>query len=136
MDVGFLGLGRMGSAMARNLMKGGHRLTVWNRSPKAVDELVAAGAAGREPRASCSTRSSSTTTRCTASVPSTCVSRDSCRRLPRHSSSVRAAPDAADDRAAETSLRSLGQLTPQDFGPVAFLFSGDADGGELLTEQD
>lgn len=44
MDVGFLGLGRMGSAMARNLMTAGHRLTVWNRSPAAVDELVAAGA--------------------------------------------------------------------------------------------
>lgn len=44
MDIGFLGLGRMGSAMARNLMKAGHRLTVWNRSPKAVEELVAAGA--------------------------------------------------------------------------------------------
>ena len=45
MDIGFVGLGRMGSAMARNLLNAGHRLTVWNRSATAVEPLVAAGAA-------------------------------------------------------------------------------------------
>lgn len=44
MDVGFLGLGGMGKAMAANLLKAGHRLRVWNRSPGPVDELVALGA--------------------------------------------------------------------------------------------
>ena len=42
--VGFLGLGSMGGGMARRLLDAGHDLIVWNRSPAAADELVAAGA--------------------------------------------------------------------------------------------
>ncbi len=34
MDVGFIGLGSMGSAMARNIAKAGHRVRAWNRSSK------------------------------------------------------------------------------------------------------
>jgi len=33
MDVGFIGLGKMGIAMARNLAKAGHNVRAWNRSP-------------------------------------------------------------------------------------------------------
>jgi 3-hydroxyisobutyrate dehydrogenase-like beta-hydroxyacid dehydrogenase len=33
MDVGFIGLGKMGIAMARNLAKAGHQVRAWNRSP-------------------------------------------------------------------------------------------------------
>jgi 3-hydroxyisobutyrate dehydrogenase-like beta-hydroxyacid dehydrogenase len=36
MDIGFIGLGRMGGAMARNLVKAGHKVHAWNRSPEAV----------------------------------------------------------------------------------------------------
>ena len=36
MDVGFIGLGKMGSAMARNIVKAGHRVRAWNRSPDAA----------------------------------------------------------------------------------------------------
>lgn len=43
--VGFIGLGVMGKAMARNLVKAGLRVTVHNRSRKAVEELVTEGAA-------------------------------------------------------------------------------------------
>ena len=32
MDVGFIGLGAMGSAMAANLVKAGHQVQAWNRS--------------------------------------------------------------------------------------------------------
>ena len=32
MDVGFIGLGAMGSAMATNLVKAGHKVRAWNRS--------------------------------------------------------------------------------------------------------
>jgi len=32
MKIGFIGLGRMGAEMARNLSKGGHDLVVWNRT--------------------------------------------------------------------------------------------------------
>jgi len=42
--IGFIGLGLMGKPMARNLIKGGHRLVVHNRSRAAVDELAAEGA--------------------------------------------------------------------------------------------
>lgn len=44
MKIGFVGLGQMGAAMAANLMKAGHEVTVWNRSPAKADALVAAGA--------------------------------------------------------------------------------------------
>jgi 3-hydroxyisobutyrate dehydrogenase-like beta-hydroxyacid dehydrogenase len=33
MDVGFIGLGKMGIAMARNIAKSGHHVRAWNRSP-------------------------------------------------------------------------------------------------------
>ena len=32
MEIGFIGLGAMGSAMAKNLAAAGHRVTAWNRS--------------------------------------------------------------------------------------------------------
>ncbi|MGW4692972.1 NAD(P)-dependent oxidoreductase [Kitasatospora cineracea] len=44
MDVGFIGLGGMGRAMARRLLAAGHTVRVWNRSPEPVAELVAEGA--------------------------------------------------------------------------------------------
>ncbi|SNB71919.1 3-hydroxyisobutyrate dehydrogenase [Arboricoccus pini] len=43
MRVGFLGLGGMGAAMAANLIKAGHEVTVWNRSPAPADRLAAMG---------------------------------------------------------------------------------------------
>jgi 2-hydroxy-3-oxopropionate reductase len=50
--VGYIGLGIMGGAIARNLMKAGHELVVHNRSQKAVQELVALGAkAASSPKA-------------------------------------------------------------------------------------
>jgi 3-hydroxyisobutyrate dehydrogenase-like beta-hydroxyacid dehydrogenase len=42
--IGFLGVGTMGSAMARRLVDAGHDVVVWNRSAQAVDALVDAGA--------------------------------------------------------------------------------------------
>jgi 3-hydroxyisobutyrate dehydrogenase-like beta-hydroxyacid dehydrogenase len=44
MNVGFIGLGGMGKAMATNLVKAGHHVRVWNRSSAPVKELVAQGA--------------------------------------------------------------------------------------------
>jgi 2-hydroxy-3-oxopropionate reductase len=42
--VGFVGLGVMGRPMARNLVRAGHRVVVWNRSAGPAAELAAAGA--------------------------------------------------------------------------------------------
>jgi 3-hydroxyisobutyrate dehydrogenase-like beta-hydroxyacid dehydrogenase len=44
MKVGFIGLGHMGSAMATNLIKAGHEVTVFNRSPEKRQALVKLGA--------------------------------------------------------------------------------------------
>lgn len=44
MNVAFLGLGRMGRAMAAHLAHAGHRLSVWNRSPGKAGALTALGA--------------------------------------------------------------------------------------------
>lgn len=44
MEVGFLGTGRMGKAMAANLLKAGHRVRAWDKSPEPLHELERAGA--------------------------------------------------------------------------------------------
>jgi 3-hydroxyisobutyrate dehydrogenase-like beta-hydroxyacid dehydrogenase len=44
MKIGFIGLGRMGSAMATNLIEGGHQVTVFNRSIQKARALVELGA--------------------------------------------------------------------------------------------
>src|SRR5438094_6339764 len=46
MQLGMIGLGRMGANMVRRLLKGGHRCVVFDMSPKAVNELVQEKAAG------------------------------------------------------------------------------------------
>jgi 3-hydroxyisobutyrate dehydrogenase len=42
--VGFIGLGKMGGHMARNLLKAGHELRAFDSAPAAVEAAVAAGA--------------------------------------------------------------------------------------------
>ena len=42
--IGFIGLGIMGGGMARNLLKAGFDLTVWNRTAERMQPLVEAGA--------------------------------------------------------------------------------------------
>jgi 2-hydroxy-3-oxopropionate reductase len=44
MQLGFIGLGAMGNAMALNLIKGGHAVSVWARRPEAAKPLLDAGA--------------------------------------------------------------------------------------------
>jgi len=46
MQIGMIGLGRMGANMARRLMRKGHRCVVFNRSPQVVNELVKEKAVG------------------------------------------------------------------------------------------
>src|ERR1700752_1088176 len=45
-QLGMIGLGRMGANMVRRLLKGGHQCVVFNRSPKPVAELVKQKAVG------------------------------------------------------------------------------------------
>jgi 6-phosphogluconate dehydrogenase len=46
MEVGLIGLGRMGAGMARRWLRGGHQVVVNNRSPGPIKELEADGAIG------------------------------------------------------------------------------------------
>lgn len=48
MDIGFVGLGHMGAGIAGNLIRAGHSLIAWNRSPGPVEALVEAGARAAE----------------------------------------------------------------------------------------
>ena len=51
MDIGFIGLGKMGFPMARRLIEAGHQLVVFDTRSDAVDRLVAMGAqAASSPR--------------------------------------------------------------------------------------
>ncbi len=45
MKIGFIGLGAMGSAMARNLVAAGHEVQAWNRSGGAIDGVTMVGIA-------------------------------------------------------------------------------------------
>src|SRR5688572_33162906 len=46
MELGMIGLGRMGGNMVRRLMRGGHRCVVHDRSPDSVAALQTEGAVG------------------------------------------------------------------------------------------
>jgi 6-phosphogluconate dehydrogenase len=46
MQLGMIGLGRMGANMVRRLLKGGHRCVVFDRSPDAINNLVKEKAVG------------------------------------------------------------------------------------------
>jgi 6-phosphogluconate dehydrogenase len=48
MQLGMIGLGRMGANMARRLMRGGHQCVVYDRSADAVKALAAEGATGSD----------------------------------------------------------------------------------------
>ncbi len=48
MKIGFIGLGIMGKPMAKNLIKAGHELKVYDINPDAVKDLVSAGAIAAE----------------------------------------------------------------------------------------
>ena len=64
MQLGMIGLGRMGANMVRRLMRGGHACVVYDHTPQAVEALAKEGATGsaslaefvqhlRAPRAVC-----------------------------------------------------------------------------------
>jgi len=44
MKFAMIGLGRMGGNMVKRLLRGGHEVVVWNRSPQPVEEAVKEGA--------------------------------------------------------------------------------------------
>ena len=46
MQLGMIGLGRMGANMVRRLIRGGHDCVVFDMSPKAVEELAKEKATG------------------------------------------------------------------------------------------
>ena len=48
MQLGMIGLGRMGANMVRRLMRGGHECVVWDVNPDNVKQLASEGAAGAE----------------------------------------------------------------------------------------
>ena len=48
MELGFIGLGRMGGNMVQRLSQGGHRVVVHDRNPEAIRKVNAYGAAGTD----------------------------------------------------------------------------------------
>ncbi|HEV3215949.1 MAG TPA: NAD(P)-dependent oxidoreductase [Vicinamibacterales bacterium] len=57
-ELGFIGLGAMGTPMARNLLKAGHRVTVFARRKQAMEPLLADGAQGAASPADVASQSS------------------------------------------------------------------------------
>jgi len=55
MNIGFLGLGQMGAGMAANLIKAGHHVTIYNRTPGKAAALLAEGAKEAQTPAEAST---------------------------------------------------------------------------------
>jgi 6-phosphogluconate dehydrogenase len=48
MQLGMIGLGRMGANLTRRLMRDGHHMVVWNASPAPIAQLASEGAVGAE----------------------------------------------------------------------------------------
>jgi 6-phosphogluconate dehydrogenase len=48
MELGMVGLGRMGANMTRRLLAAGHRIVVYDRDPAAISAMVAEGAVGAD----------------------------------------------------------------------------------------
>jgi len=48
MELAMIGLGKMGGNMASRLLRGGHRVVVYNRSPEPIQAAVAEGAVGSD----------------------------------------------------------------------------------------
>jgi 6-phosphogluconate dehydrogenase len=48
MQLGMIGLGRMGANLTRRLMRDGHEMVVWNRDPAPTAQLASEGAVGSE----------------------------------------------------------------------------------------
>ena len=48
MQLGMIGLGRMGANLVRRLMRDGHRCVAYDRNPDVVKSLAAEGATGAE----------------------------------------------------------------------------------------
>lgn len=46
MEIGMVGLGKMGMNMARRLLRGGHRVVAYNRSPEKIAQIICDGALG------------------------------------------------------------------------------------------
>jgi len=57
-EIGFVGLGIMGGPMCQNLLKAGHNVVVYNRSPGSIDRMVELGAARGESSRDVAQRSS------------------------------------------------------------------------------
>jgi 3-hydroxyisobutyrate dehydrogenase-like beta-hydroxyacid dehydrogenase len=53
MDVGFVGVGRMGHVMVRNLLQAGHRVRVWDVSAVALESIVKHGATKAQSATEC-----------------------------------------------------------------------------------
>src|SRR6476619_623138 len=53
MQLGMIGLGRMGANLSRRLMRDGHRVVAYDRNPDVVKSLAGEGAAGAERLADC-----------------------------------------------------------------------------------
>ncbi len=66
--IGFIGLGIMGAPMVRNLLRAGHELVAWNRSPARLDAAVADGAERGQSPADVAARSDVTIACVTASA--------------------------------------------------------------------
>ena len=48
MQIGMIGLGRMGANMVRRLLRGGHQCVVYDRNVEAIAKLTGEGATGSE----------------------------------------------------------------------------------------
>ena len=135
--LGFLGAGTMGSAMASRLVAAGHEVVVWNRSPAALEPLVAAGAiAARTPRDALACHVSFSMLANDEATESALTARGVRRQAGRlHVVMASISPDAADRLSAVAGAAGVGYLAAPVLGRPAvaaagglnILAAGDAD---------
>lgn len=147
--LGFIGLGRMGDPMARNLLAAGHRLVVHDVAPDRLAALVAAGAAAGRSAAEVAARTSTSLTmllndailRSVVLGPDGLLAGAAAGHLFCDLSTVSPAVSAEIAEAArERRVRYVrgavaGSVQPAQHGALAVFLSGDPDDVAALTPQ-
>ena len=78
-SIGIVGAGAMGSGFAERLLAGGHRVDVWNRTPAALEPLVALGAIAAPTPAEVAARSDFVITIAFSMLRLSCLDAGCCR---------------------------------------------------------
>ena len=131
MNISFIGLGNMGAPMARNLIKAGHALSVFDIAPANVESLTTAGASAARSPAACAALGDIVITMLPSSphVKAVYLGEDGVLEGARHGSTLIDCSTIDPHTAREVAAQAQGRGLPMADAPV----SGGTGGAEAGT---